>query len=101
MLYHLHFNEDNCPYGEDGFSHNVFVKVNESVDIHALFDEVDKIKSQMDCCDDEEGADEIYDTYCDEGWHEKIDAAIDIISQRHPEWEIETVEIRTYSTYIN
>ena len=101
MLYHLHFDEDNCPYGDDAMSHDAFIEANDSIDIETLFDEVDEIKSQMDCCDDEDDPDAIYEKYCDYGWDEKIDAAIDIVAQRHPEWEIKTVEIASYSTDIN
>lgn len=101
MLYHLHFDEDNCPYGDDPLSHDVFINANKSIDIEALFDEVDEIKSQMDCCHDEDDPDAIYEEYCDCGWDEKIDAAIDIVAQRHPKWAIKTVDIESYSTYIN
>jgi hypothetical protein len=101
MLYHLHFDEDNCPYGDEPLSHDIFIDANKSINIKKLLNEVSEIKSQMDCCNDENEPDAIYEEYCDCGWNDKIDAAIDIVARRHPKWAIKIVKIKSYSIYIN
>ena len=101
MLYHLHFDEDNCPYGDEPLSHDIFIDVNKSINIKTLLGEVSEIKSQMDCCDDEDDPDAIYEEYCDYGWDDKIDAAIGIVAHRHPKWAIKVVKIKSYSIRIN
>lgn len=110
MLYHLHFDETNCPYGDDALTEDVFIHASKNLDVDKLFEEVDTLKSQMDNAwsgienDENFNVDQsnpLYDEYCDYGWNEKISEAIKLVAKQHPEWEIEIVKIQTYNTLIN
>ena len=105
MLYNIAYTEDNAP-DYDAMTHQVLIQVeNDNEDIIpvlSLFEEVKEAKAKMDNPDEDD--DPIYAEYEDEGWHEKIDAAWDIVLGKHSDLGAKRItedNLRTYSTYIN
>ncbi len=117
MLYHLHFNEDNVPYDDEPFEHDIYFQSNKKIKITNIFEEIENLKAQMDdefysesdtydnydnISDDENIINELFEAYADYGWDEKIDAAFEIVKNNHPEYNIQIIEdIMSYSTSIN
>ena len=108
MFYHLHFDETNCPY-EVRFTHDILVRSDAELDYSVLCGEISKYKEQMDdwtfgLTDEQIEAGEINplaEKYDDFGWDEKIDEALKLVIEKHPELAIEVVETKSFYFEIN
>ena len=109
MILHLHFDEDCCVCG-DLLHHDIFLVGSDSLDdeiggfsVERLLDEVETLKSQMDGDygeDDEEYDADIFAEYGTKDWHSKIDCAVTLVIERHPEWEVSFADMRYFERKI-
>ena len=79
MFYHIHIVEDNVPFGDKPYSHDIFLRTDNDIDIEDLEWDINDLKTDIDISVEEE---ELH-KYCDYGWHEKIDVVVDMLSKKY------------------
>ena len=102
MLEVLHFVEA-CAPDEESFEHFIVFERSEDVggmSKEDICEEIADVKADMDClCEGNPEAEKLYRKYCDMGWHEKIDAAFDIVALKNLELGLSRVSLATPFTY--
>ena len=95
-LYAIRYAEANCP-DYDQMEHQILIeaeigkKNHDSFHVMDFLKEVEEIKAKMDCPEDYDDGEE-YEEWTDEGWHDKIEAAADIVLKNHPEYKATRIE---------
>ena len=98
MFYHIHFDEDNCPAYDSPMSHDVFFVSEDDINLCLLCKDIDRYKQRMDNGDN---TDVLYEEYSDEGWHEKIDIALELLQTHYNYKVLDMTTMRSWDWDIN
>lgn len=127
-LYRLHFDEANCPSGDEPFSHDIFITSDTEIDdakLNELLDRINTFKRLLDKIGtskdfyvpaaekvwkgelpgyaDWDDVESLYEELSCDGWDNKIDSATELAvrTDGYKDLNIEMVNVPCYKTRIN